>query len=158
MSQSEKSGTIEHTPNQGKKKLNDILRAVFDGAGVGFSATVVSSVSGQPETLIGIGGYLASRRILSKFLSEKPAWLEATVESGIAIPLIVIFNEVLLDVWKLSISSVDKIYDLLNIPSEVTQPILENMKDFPELAIYLVFFLLLAQGSWRRLAKEKLGK
>lgn len=137
-------------------RMRNIIQASFRGTMMG-GAVYISMNSERPVETIGVSSYLLTRNLLKKILEQKPFWAEALVESGLSVSLMVILDQVLIDAWRITWDIEAQVVKSLPLPDETINQFLKNfedMKQMPELAVYVVLFLLLTFPVWIRGLKE----
>lgn len=147
MSEEREQASIEHILNR------DVGRAIINGTRIGGIVGVSMSLSASNSESAGLGVYLASRSILREWLAEKPFWAEAMVEGGLSVSIIMILNQAITDAWQLAIKINNNVDQRLPLPTDMLNSInrvSEIAKSMPELFIYLIFFLILTNRTWRR--------
>jgi hypothetical protein len=140
-------------------RIRTAMRAIFTGTTIGLTAGLSSQ---EPGTALAIGGYLALRRVVGQYLEEKPLWLSAAVEIGLAVPPLVILDSVLQQMEQMqpAFELLAQMYSTIHVPDFLVESIRnlpELLQTAPELAVYLLFFFLFTEGTWVRLAKMGLN-
>jgi hypothetical protein len=132
------------------------LKAITQGAFLGLSASIIAPQ--YPELAAGVVAYGVIRNTLKEFVKQQPDWMKLVADGAFALPLYVVMSQGIGELWNTTLSSeieiytrLEKMYSHLDFESLIASA--KELRDFPEVYLYIFVFLIATTELWIDLAK-----